>query len=830
LGTETFTWDNTDQNYIGISARQNNAGWSTDNLLIEANAFDFDPPARPTLTLNRDSGNLAFSNPTDGQAISLIGYTIQTADGGFDREQWMQVDDLDVDDEWFELTSSGNPVTDLSEATLGEYTLQPGQTIDFGDVWIQSPFEELLVEFRDFDGNVVTTQVVKVGNNGEPFLLGDFDLQNGIDAADWEILRSSLISDVDDSLFGYQLGDITRDGFVDGDDFDAFKLVYEAANGEGSFAALVPEPSSALLLILGGALLLRFRRKKCGTMAAILVSACFLGPVTDKLSAQELFFDSFDRGDNTDIDGETTGMSGTFAPISYIEENNGLVAGSQPEYTNITNNALDLADGPNASTFYLDRNFNDSVIISDGVFSVSLDILSNNGNTTDIQRFVGFGVGSALTELQDQSLYDFNATVDSPAIRGANTGNGFADLFVDWTPNGGGAIQLYKNGNLTQSFDDGVDNAVNLDGYLQPGGTDGVAVTLELRMAVSSFDSGSTVPVTIYYDGVAVGGDAIRWDNTNQNYIGVAARQSLEGMTVDNLAIRTSTDSLDVQTLSLEVNTATGEAFLIGGPGVNTIDRYTIASDNGMESQNFNGIGGDGVPAGDGSGNGWELGGVQTDSLLNEFYLLGESALDEGFRASLGNIYDTATDNRDLFLEYRLAGGSIVNATATYITGEGVTGDFNGDGVWDCQDIDALVAEIVAGTDNPAFDMTGDGQVDADDINNQPNGWLGVGGANNPQETGGNAFLPADANLDGVVDVSDFGIWNGNKFTAVDAWCSGDFNADGVVDVSDFGLWNGNKFTSSSDAAAAVPEPVGSVALLLMTGLAWGWIRKVRRG
>ena len=46
-------------------------------------------------------------------------------------------------------------------------------------------------------------------------------------------------------------------------------------------------------------------------------------------------------------------------------------------------------------------------------------------------------------------------------------------------------------------------------------------------------------------------------------------------------------------------------------------------------------------------------------------------------------------------------------------------------------------------------------------------------------------FIPGDANLDGSVDVSDFNLWNQNKFTELAAWSAGDFNADGIVDVSD---------------------------------------------
>ncbi|MEM7314321.1 MAG: hypothetical protein AAF497_14320, partial [Planctomycetota bacterium] len=135
--------------------------------------------------------------------------------------------------------------------------------------------------------------------------------------------------------------------------------------------------------------------------------------------------------------------------------------------------------------------------------------------------------------------------------------------------------------------------------------------------------------------------------------------------------------------------------------------------------------------------------------------------------------------------------------------------DFNSDGNLDCADVDALVANIAGNTGDVAFDVTGDGNVTIDDLNQ----WLVDAGT----EVIGAPYLLGDANLDGVVDVSDFNNWNANKFTSNAAWCSGDFNADGVVDVSDFNNWNANKFTSSTDSAAAVPEP--ATGLLGLFGL-----------
>lgn len=151
-----------------------------------------------------------------------------------------------------------------------------------------------------------------------------------------------------------------------------------------------------------------------------------------------------------------------------------------------------------------------------------------------------------------------------------------------------------------------------------------------------------------------------------------------------------------------------------------------------------------------------------------------------------------------------------------------VDGDFNGDTLWNCADIDALTAAIAAGSTDLSFDMNADGSLTLADITDPGLGWLAVGGANNPAQTsGGNPFLSGDANLDGSVDGGDFLTWNNNKFSALDAWCGGDFDATGFVDGGDFLIWNTFKF-QSSDGVSAVPEPAGLVGWFLACfGLAW---------
>jgi hypothetical protein len=145
--------------------------------------------------------------------------------------------------------------------------------------------------------------------------------------------------------------------------------------------------------------------------------------------------------------------------------------------------------------------------------------------------------------------------------------------------------------------------------------------------------------------------------------------------------------------------------------------------------------------------------------------------------------------------------------------------DFNADGRLDCLDVDRLVSIIAAGTNDPGFDLTGDGSVGQADLTR----WLSDAGAVNLAS--GNSYLPGDANLDGHVDGTDFNTWNAHKFTATAAWCSGDFTADGVVDGSDFNIWNSHKFTSAV-ATSAVPEP--AAAMLVLVGCACLFINRTR--
>jgi MYXO-CTERM domain-containing protein len=89
------------------------------------------------------------------------------------------------------------------------------------------------------------------------------------------------------------------------------------------------------------------------------------------------------------------------------------------------------------------------------------------------------------------------------------------------------------------------------------------------------------------------------------------------------------------------------------------------------------------------------------------------------------------------------------------------------------------------------------------------------------------SYKRGDINLDGSVDVSDFTLWNENKFTSSLLWARGDINGDGSVGVSDFNRWNASKFTSS-DGPSAVPEPAAGTLVLVAAAL-WGVSQRRRQ-
>lgn len=134
-------------------------------------------------------------------------------------------------------------------------------------------------------------------------------------------------------------------------------------------------------------------------------------------------------------------------------------------------------------------------------------------------------------------------------------------------------------------------------------------------------------------------------------------------------------------------------------------------------------------------------------------------------------------------------------------------GDFNGDGVLNAEDIDALTFAIRDSLVTPLFDLNSDGDVDLSDRDI----WV--------DEVRKTYF--GDSNLDGEFNSSDFVlVFQAGEYedaTALNStWATGDWNGDGDFDSSDFvKAFTAGGFELGPRAATlathAVPEPTGLV-------------------
>ena len=143
--------------------------------------------------------------------------------------------------------------------------------------------------------------------------------------------------------------------------------------------------------------------------------------------------------------------------------------------------------------------------------------------------------------------------------------------------------------------------------------------------------------------------------------------------------------------------------------------------------------------------------------------------------------------------------------------------DFDRDGSCHLLDIDQLVTAIETGTDDPAFDINGDGVMDTDDIGE----WL----AEAAQQNGiSEPYLSGDVNLDGAVNVTDLNVLALNWQQPGRTWSTGNVFVDELAatevntdDLNRIALsW---QQSISGSAAAAVPEPSGALLGLIAASL-----------
>jgi hypothetical protein len=254
---------------FGMTNADNDWWWAIDNIQVRQGL--------PVLNLevNRDTGAITLVNQT-GSPVSFKSYSITSGYGALEPASWLSIaenydagspgpNQVDPTHNWSELT---DPTAngDLSEAELqaaAGATIAHTRSINLGNAWIRTPTEDLT--FQYISGTQVVQGIVNyTGHSGSAFANGDFNRDSAINSADWMIFRANQHGDFagKSAAEAYLMGDISGDFQNNHTDFIIFKSLYDAANGAGSFLAMVasvPEPSSVILILTAGLFMLPWR-------------------------------------------------------------------------------------------------------------------------------------------------------------------------------------------------------------------------------------------------------------------------------------------------------------------------------------------------------------------------------------------------------------------------------------------------------------------------------------------------------------------------------------------------------------------------------------------
>ncbi len=200
-----------------------------------------------TATVNTLSGSVTVSNSTS-VSFDLNAYTLESASSSLDAAGWNSLQDQDLagfgagngsGNGWEEGANSSD--TGLVEASLTtSSTLGAGDSVSLGSAFDTAGSQDLVFTYRDPSG-LLTTGIVNYVSTVEN---ANFDGDADVDGADFLTWQRGFGT-------GTTLaqGDANASGSVDGADLAIWQSQH-GATGLLSGVQSVPEPSSALLLVL----------------------------------------------------------------------------------------------------------------------------------------------------------------------------------------------------------------------------------------------------------------------------------------------------------------------------------------------------------------------------------------------------------------------------------------------------------------------------------------------------------------------------------------------------------------------------------------------------
>jgi hypothetical protein len=687
--------------YIDDSA---NSGSTTTRTFWDGVAYvPADTPVFVTATIDRTSGLLSITNTTT-QNFTIKSYTMTSAAGALNATagHWAPVAGrLDsngngtFDNDPWAVTAPANPalspfataLTEGATAGTGGLLAASGGSLALGNAWNRTPFQDVSITLTLDTNATITISPTYIGAAAN---LGDFNGSGGpANVFDYQTLMANIHTNVSSLAVAeaYARGDINLDRAIDYYDFSQFAFEYDQQNGAGAFAS-IPEPTSAVLLLLGGTAMAAprirkqihraLRRPHENYIAVIVVMGLSIATaIPGSAMAAPVVDWAVDPLLNvaTVLTNQATNSPTIGDGSANNADNVGIVA-SIPQ-VNLTSGQQITLSG--------------SVVISGGLSTAS----ATNGFRYGLFQENGAPPGDTagwLGYIAENSTAGRNGNISSknPA------GTGFAE--ATWASTTQGRAKVLALGGNPATFQDG---------------------TYQFSLTVGRFDDNTTTSYTTLTSGAGYSMGVYRATETDPsiitfgvNRVGILAASVFDGDQFAFSNIDVTVAPITAATLKV---TATGGVQIVNTTGAPLdLKYYEITSAAGaLSTAGWTTI--DSTEGGDPVGTGWDPAVASSSTLLSEGNLQGAKTLAAGASISLGNAAVNSPAH-DLRFYYGLPDGSTYRGLIQYVTAH--PGDFDSDGDVDGADFVAWQTNFpkANGATLAQGDADGDGDVDGADF------------------------------------------------------------------------------------------------------------------